>query len=74
MHVDLIIQCACNCKLQWNLCVMNTLGLISYIDKCLDYQLRCSDFQVSLYHLGIHITKCVDYAGVMINRLQVTFL
>ena len=53
---------------------MNTLGLISYIDKCSDYQLRCSDFQVSLYHLGIHITKCVDYAGVMINRFQVTFL
>ena len=52
--------------LQWNLCIMDTLG---QIHKCPDYQ-GVLIIQVSLYDKAPFgtITKCVYYADVLIFK------
>ena len=61
-------MCSCvHFYIQWNLCIMDTLGTA----KCPDYQ-GVLIFQVISYDkvsFGTS-TKCVDYAGVHINRFH----
>ena len=54
--------------IQWNLCIMDTLGPTKSV-QIIFYQ-GVLIFQVSLYDKAPFgtITKCVDYAGVLIFK------
>ena len=66
-HIVILLDTLLNVEVQWNLCIMDTLGPTKSV---LIIKVSCMIFQVSLYDKASFgtTTNSVDYAGVLIFK------